>query len=320
MAGYPITLTVSPGRSGTVFLHATFSQNFPANRSITHELIHAMVGQPAAFHRAYDQQTKQQILSMPILQDLLGRWRAAAQSGPVVDFGWTMSSLVPAFYDTLGEQFRVLVLHRHPVSAAASFATMGFNKTLKHERYALTPMHARVRFAHYADRWGRMSTFEKCLFRWMEVTAYGIELEALLPGHQYKIVSFDELVRSDGVLESIGRLLGFSREAPLVRAVETNSLDHRSREMYPIGKEWRNYKRFPELLELARTLGYDMDEAHVEHLVKKYQRPPGVLPFLRSTSGYWKWKSRAGNLLESVGLRRKNDGKLKLRRQLDGTI
>jgi hypothetical protein len=320
MAAYPITLTVSPGRSGTVFLHSTFQKNFPDGGSVTHELIHAMVAQPAAFHRGYDVQTRRQILSMPIIQDLLARWRQQAETGPVVDFGWTMSSLVPAFYEALGEQFRVFVLHRHPISAAGSFATMGFNKALRHERYALTPTHPRVRYAHYQDRWGRMSPFEKCLFRWLEVTAYGLELESHVPRNQYLVVGFEELVKSEATLAKIGQFLGYPSDRQLTRGAETNSVERRSREMNPVGREWRNYRHFPELLDLARGLGYNMEEAHVASLIRKYQLPPGILPYLRSVSGYWRLKSRAGNALETLGLRKENDGKLKLRRQLDGQI
>jgi hypothetical protein len=320
MPDYPITLTVSPGRSGTVFLHATFVRNYPDNQAITHELIHAMVAQPAAFHRSFDPEIKKKILSLPILQDLLGRWRRQAKMGPVVDFGWTMSSLVPAFYDALGDQLRVLVLHRHPIAAAASFATMGFNRYLKHANYALTPRHARVRYPQYAGRWDQMSSFEKCLYRWLEVTAYGLELKSVLPELPCMVVAFEELVRSDSLLENIAEFLGFAKTDELVRGEETNSLENRCTEVSPIGREWRQYRDFPELLELAQQLGYNVEEANVQRLIAKYQLPPGVLPILRNVSGYWRLKSRVGNFMETLGLRKTNDGMLKLRRQMSGQI
>jgi hypothetical protein len=281
-----------------------------------------MVGQPAAFHRCYDAQTKERILSTPVILDMLRLWQERAKTGPVVDFGWSMSSLVPAFYDELGEQLRVLVLHRHPISAAASFATLGFYKWHTNPRYAITPMHPRVQFPQYAALWNRMSSFERCLYRWLEVTAYGIELRSKIPPAQYKMIGFEELVKSEESLESIARFLGFSKtkEGRLEPAPEMNAVDIRSREVFPIGREWRNYLQFPDLLDVARQLGYNMEEDYVAQMIQKYQRPPGLLPFLRNVSGYWRVKSRVGNALRALGLRGIRDGEVKLYRQLSGQL
>lgn len=134
MPSYPVTLTVLPGRTGTAFLTRTFTKTFPTCQTIMHELLHGKITKPAVFHRAYDHQTKAEILSQPIIKNLLQLWQSQAEKGPVVDFGFTMSAIVPVFHDVLGDQLRVLVLHRHSIAVAASCATLGWYTQYSDER------------------------------------------------------------------------------------------------------------------------------------------------------------------------------------------
>lgn len=320
MSGHPITLTVSTGRAGTTFLSRTFKENFPTGCSVSHELLHAMVVKPALSHRPFDRETKERILSEPIIQDLIRQWKTKAEVGPVVDFGWTMCPLVPVLEDAFGDQLRVLVIHRHPITAAASIATMGSYWDFDHEYYAISPMHARVRFPHYAARWSQMTPFEKCLFRWLETTAYGEEVRDVLPRQRWLAVTFEEMIKSDEVLENIARFLGFSVSKPLARAREDNALKTHNLERYPVGKEWRNYVDYPEVLDYARRLNYDMQMENVERLVRKYQLPPGILPYIRNRTGFWNLRSRAGVAIRKLGLRREYPDKARMYRQLKGQL
>jgi hypothetical protein len=320
MIRHPITLTVSTGRAGTTFLYKTFTENYPTGCSVSHELLHGMVVKPALFHRPFDRETKEKILAEPIIRELIHQWRTQAEVGPVVDFGWTMCPLVPVLHDTFGDQLRVLVIHRHPIAAAASIATMGSYWDFDHEYYALSPSHARVRFPHYAERWGRMSCFEKCLFRWLETTAYGEEITLRLPSEQWLVVRFEELIKSDQVLETIARFLGFSVTTPLVRSPDDNAIRSNSLETYPVGKEWRNYVHYPEVLEYARKLQYDMGIECAQQLAARYRRPSGILPFVRNVTRFWKLKSRAGRALRKLGLRPEYPDKARMYRQLKGQL
>jgi hypothetical protein len=320
MTLHPITLTVSTGRSGTTFLYRTFKENFPSGCSISHELLHNMVVKPALRHRPFDPQTKQKILADPIIPDLIRQWQARAEIGPVVDFGWNMCPLVPVLHDAFGDQLRVLVIRRHPISAAASIATMGSYWDTDHEYYALTPFHARVRFPDYAGRWRRMSCFEKCLFRWLETTAYGEEIIHWLPPRHTLAVRFEDMIKCDEILETIASFLGFSVSKPLVRAQEENALQTYNLERFPVGKEWRHYVDYPVVLEYARKLNYNMEMEYVEGLVRKYLLPPGILPFIRNVTGFWSLKSRAGIALRKLGLRREYPVDARIARQLNGQI
>jgi hypothetical protein len=320
MARHPITLTVSPGRCGTTFLYSTFVQNYPTGCAIAHEFLHAMVARPAVNHRAYDEEAKKRILAEPIFQRTLRLWQEQAQAGPVIDFGWTTAPLVPAFREVLGDQLQVLVIHRHPIALAASLATMGTYKDFTHENYTLTPMLPGARFPHLAERWGRMSCFEKCLFRWMETTAYGLELPARVPGLRCQTLGFDEMVRSDQALQRIADFVGLPRLPQIARSLETNRLDRRNLERYPLQGEWRSYQDYADLQGLAQQLGYDMGEAHVAKMIEKYQMPPGALPFLRHVTGYWKLRSKVGMAVRALGLRKPYGDVAKMRRQFSGQL
>jgi hypothetical protein len=197
---------------------------------------------------------------------------------------------------------------------------MGSYWDYDHEYYAISPMHARVRFPQYAERWSRMSCFEKCLFRWLETTAYGEEVMSRLPYCPALVVKFEEMIKSDDILENIARFLGFESSGPLRRAHEDNALKRHNLERYPVGNEWERYRSYPEVLEYARKLGYNMDPDEVARLVSKYHLPPGVLPYLRHRTGFWRLRSRAGVAMRKLGLRREYPDKARMQRQLQGQI
>jgi hypothetical protein len=279
-----------------------------------------MAARPAVYHRAFDQPTKKEILSQPLIQKTLRLWRAQAESGPVVDFGWTTAPLAPAFHDVLGDQLRVLVIHCHPIDVAASLANMGTYKEYCHENYTLTPRLPWARYPQFADRWDEMSCFEKCLFRWLETTFYGLELPRRIPGLKTLTLGFDEVVGSEQTFFQIANFIGLPRLSQPAHSVEANKLARRSLERYPLRDEWRKYREYPELLYLARQLGYNMDEAFVEELIKEHQLPLGTLPFLRHVTGYWNLRSKVGTLVRTLGLLDQYPEVSKMRRQLSGRL
>ena len=84
---HPVTLTVSPGRSGTTFLHRTFEEHLAARGTIAHETLHAEIARPAEFHRGYSAARCAEALAEPMIARVAEHWADRAESGPVVDFG-----------------------------------------------------------------------------------------------------------------------------------------------------------------------------------------------------------------------------------------
>lgn len=238
------------------------------------------------------------------ISELLNHWRAVSEGGPVVDFGWTMRSLVPYFYDQLGNQLRVLFIHRHPVEVAASFKLIGSYSIYNSSTWAITPNHPQAMFPQFSDRWTLMSAFERCLYYWLEVNASAIELSEKLPGLDIMTLSSTDLFQSDEVLDDVVRFTGFDcYRRPLEKSLDRNRREVFLLERRPIKEEWREYLRHPEIVEFAEGLGYDMSIENVEFLISKYQLPCGVVPWLRNRTGYWAFKERFGKALRVLGLR-----------------
>lgn len=200
-----------------------------------HEALHPNVARPAEFHRCYDEALQRELMSIPPVQHIVATWLSEAESGPVVDFGWTTQGLVPALFRKLGSQFRVLVLYRHPVNVAASMT--GQYSVNTSPAWAITPWHSRVRYPSFQDRWHRMSPFEKGLYRWLEITAYGLELTDLYPSLDCLVVKSEDLYQIPSTTREIASFCGFpSAESDLVRSNERHSIEAARIERSPLGR------------------------------------------------------------------------------------
>lgn len=241
----------------------------------------------------------------PCIDGLLKRWVETSKSGPVVDFGWTMRALAPYFADKLHEQLRVIHLHRHPVSVAASFKLIGSYDNFNSPDWAITPFHPRAKFPGFQSRWESMSAFEKCLYLWLEVNAFGREFRNRHPHIKFLEVRSDQLFKDDEVLTNVAEFTGFwaRTDKKIERSAKENTYNKFSLERRPVGHEWMNYSRHPEIIDFAEELGYSMDYDTVARMIPKYQLPKGIMPYLRNKSGYWAVRQEVGTALRSLGLR-----------------
>lgn len=189
----------------------------------------------------------------------------------------------------------MLILTGHPLSVAASFANRGHYTLNRNPDWAISPHHDRVVYGErYAARWASMSAFEKGLYRWLETTRYGLDFPTLFPEVQTLSVRSKDVFASPGVAESIAAMVGFSAK-PLDYNVDRNESSVQHVERRPVGAEWRRIYDMPEVVEMAQSLGFDMAEATLASMVKRY-RPQGVLPNLRHLTGYWAARERLGQL------------------------
>lgn len=301
--GEPVTLTISTGRTGTVFLGNTFKENFGEAAGVYHESLPAGVAKPAIYHRAFSRELQDRMLGEERIERQVQQWLTEAEKRPVLEFGWTALAIVPALYSLIGERLRVLVLHRHPVSAAASHAIRGHYTENRSPAWAISPMHERVRFTGYRDRWDSMSAFEKSLYRWMEVTAYGFEIAEVYPELKILAAPCDKLFSQPELLAEIASFAGLPTNGPVSPSTRRNTSTTRDREMRPVGREWDRYRHYPELLELGQRHGYDMSLETVQGIVSQYQMPGGVMPALRRLTFYWPLRFRVGALLRTLRLR-----------------
>jgi len=302
---HPIVLTMSTGRCGTTFLEKTFKLNYGEdNHWVSHEYLRQQVTEVGVYHRCYQPECQRQMANDTI-RGLLDRWREISTRGPVVDFGWTMRSLVPYFHDVLGDQFKAIYIHRHPVEVAASFKLIGSYSIYNSPQWAITPFHPRALYPGFQDRWATMTPFEKCLYLWLEVNAFALEVRQRYPDLQFLQLDSKDLFKSDQMLNSIAEFTGFPLpEDGLRRSTERNRRELFVHERRPIEDEWERYERHPEVIDLACRLGYNMDKEYVRQIIPKYQLPPGIMPLIRNKTGYWAHRENVGRLLRRMGLRK----------------
>jgi len=301
---HPVTLAVTTGRCGTTFLEKTFKKNFQSdNNWISHEHLKQKITNVGIYHRCYSKSCHQQMLNGEISK-LLNTWKAIHSSGPIVDFGWTMRSLIPYFYNEFGGVFRVLHIHRHPIEVAASFKLIGSYSKFNSPQWAITPFHPKALFPQFKQRWNEMTAFEKCLYLWLEVNGSALELRDIFPSLPLLEVRSSQMFEQEAVVQDISQFTGFNTlNQPIEASKEKNERDLFSLERNPVREEWRQFKKHPELVEFAERLGYCMEEDYIEQFIWKYQLPKGIVPLIRNKTGYWKHRENIGKFLRKMGLR-----------------
>jgi hypothetical protein len=140
-----------------------------------------------------------------------------------------------------------------------------------------------------------MSAFEKGLYRWLEITSFGIEFAAGLPAASCMAIRSPDLFRTPALANAIARFVGLP-EQPLVIEADRNEALRFHVERRPVGSEWRRVFAMPEVVELATSLGFSMDEQYLSKMILKYQLH-GLMPHLRHASGYWPAREALGRWL-----------------------
>ena len=293
---HPITLTVSPGRCGTVFLQKLFSRTYGDAGEFLHERLSAHASQPATFFRSYDESVQREMLNVDAIYEETCRILESARQRPVVECGHYFISAVPLFHSLVPQALRVLTLHRHPVQSAGSHAIKGHYTINKSRMWAITPTHDRVAYPEFADRWETMSAFEKELYRWLETTSYGLELPEKIPGLKWKVVTSREMFKSVDLQKDIAEFCGLPQRELHTEATNKNETTDYNRETTPIRDEWRKTLEHKEVVQLAESLGYDMSLPTIEKLVKSYQAPSDFGALLRRYSGYWHLRRMFANV------------------------
>lgn len=291
-----VCVTITTGRSGSTYLYNVFQKTYPDQRGIFHESLHPGKAKPARYQRLDDDLP----LSDTDLAPHFEAWDRLSRVGPVVDFGWMFGQLAPALRRRFRERLKVLVLTAHPLSVAASFANRGHYTLNKNPDWAISPHHDRVMYGQrYAARWERMSAFEKGLYRWLETTRFGLDFPVQYPDVESMAVISRDVFADPRVAESIAAMIGFPRRR-LDYMADKNESARFDIERRPVGGEWKRIYDMPEVVELALSLGFDMSEATLSNMVKRY-RPQGLLPTLRHLVGYWPLREHLGRIRSQWG-------------------
>jgi len=248
------TFVLSTGRCGTQWLAEELDRAYADVLRVEHEPLHAgyrpreMLGA-----RALDRLPPEE--AQPVRAHLDAIERELADR-PYLECGHPCWSAIPCLAERFAGRCRVVHLTREPVATARSWLTMqAYQPPLAphlQERVLLSPFDDGAAFPEYRPRWPTLSPFEKCLYYWAEVHAFGLAQETRL-GVPWLRISSEDLF--DGVaLERLLAFLELPRRQPIFDA-RARRVD-RYRFLSTSPADPAALASHPRILAVADRLGY----------------------------------------------------------------
>ncbi len=294
-----ITLVLNAGRSGSTYLEHLLRTSYADDCYIAHEDIPVQVSKPKLYNRAYTPERIEQVLADKPLRAVIDRWKSELEKHPVIETGWTSYHLAPVLLHVFGEQLQVIVMHRDPVSFAFSRANMGnyHPKTFYDDAHEVSPFDEFSIAPQKRAMWADMNHFERCMYWWWVIYLESLEFLDRHPEVHHKIVKSKDIF-SLKRLDEVIRYMQLDPAKLKTTEVEQNPLAQYVRETFPVGEEWRNYEKHPDILAFAEELGgYKHSTEQLEKTAQKYKLPDGLGPLVRNRLQYWRLKLKLRNIL-----------------------
>jgi hypothetical protein len=205
--------------------------------------------------------------------------------GSYIDTGWSVFPWIPYFIDRYGPIVRVIHLTRHPVYFALSLETHGFyNLQVRNDGYIqhaqLDPTDPGVLHKEYLDRWHMLSRFEKCLFQWLEIHAYALELQREYPEVPFLRLRMEDLAASDAAWMQMTDFFGFPSREAQIRQLRQDRVDKFHWKLDAISDPKLIYGH-PAVLNLMAGFGYDAGDIDRKGIASRYKRPWHYRTFVR---------------------------------------
>ena len=202
--------------------------------------------------------------------------RSVLEDRGYVETGFPAFALAPVLRAEFGDRLRLVQLTRHPVHVAASLVTHGWYCDGRRDdiarAVALTPFDPGVTLGRYAERWPRMSAFEKGLFYWHEVHSFAAEVEAAAPPAAFARFRFEDLVGDGAARDALRRFLELPARDAWADAGAARV--DRFRRWTGVAIDPAAIRGHPEILALARRLGYEPEDVDQAALASRYGRGP----------------------------------------------
>lgn len=271
----PLILFVSTGRCGTQWLAANLARLYGDVAEVTHEPIGPRYNPRRYFRRPAD---VDQMLQDENIAPHLRRIGSVLDTRTYIETGWPLFSAVPGFLRRFGSSVRLVHLTRHPVPSAISHMVhktyygsprVDYYTTLA----ALDPSCEGAFQRELRERWPQMTPYERTLFWWTEVHLYAEELEQLHPHVPFCRIRSEDIFQDGGAaLAKICDFADLPFRAELTEALneKVDRWHHRTDQEF----DWEAIRRYPRTVELARRLGYDVDDVDPRRLTERYSGSP----------------------------------------------
>jgi hypothetical protein len=263
------TFVISTGRCGTQWLAEVFRRAAGDGAVVTHEPLGA------------DYPSRQMLASGSrcsgdFAVEHVGEIDRTLAEKPFIECGHPLWSSLPYLMERFAGRVRVIHLVRHPVPTAWSWLTQrAYCPPLAPhlpERVPLSPFDEGIQFECFRDRWPEMTPYEKALFYWTEVNALALRLESAgrVP---WMRVQIEELWRGAGLQELLA-FAGLASEVEVLPPVD--KFRYLANPCDPLLIE-----RHPEVMTVARTLGYNPLAFDDAQLRLRYLKPPAATAMRR---------------------------------------
>jgi hypothetical protein len=264
------TFVLSTGRCGTQWLADRLSKTYGDILHVEHEPLHdryrprQMLGARGVLPD--DPETAQTIRTH---LETIGRH---LETHDYVECGHPCWSSIPYLAEQFAGRVRLIHLTRHPIPTALSWTThQAFTPPLlPHltEKVLLSPFDDEVQFPEYREWWPTLTPFEKCLYYWAEVNAFGLNLRARQSA-PWLTLSYESLFGGDG-LEDLLSFLGVpDRESMWSdRAMAIDRFRFATQE----SPDPTIATRHERVVDVARRLDYDVADVHPHALQRRYLR------------------------------------------------
>ena len=250
-----VTFFITTARSGTQWTTKTIDTIYPDRFVTCHE--------PVGY--AYDPKTTlrnpenlRKLLEKPRIRDHFAQVHDIIQTRSYVEVGFPAFALAPLLREEFGRRLRLVQLTRHPVRTAVSLMTHGWfdgNRTDIERAILITPEDPGARLAEYKSRWPSLTPFERGLYFWYQVHAFGLEQEAVSEAGTFARFRFEDMVSDTASQKSFCAFMGVPYKAAW-KDVVTERVDRfhlRTSTRFDV----RTFRKHPDIVELARVLGYD---------------------------------------------------------------
>lgn len=265
-----MVLFVSTGRCGTQWLADKLRLIHGDLARVEHEPLGAEY-QSKRFFRAYERRELPAAVSRH-----LDEVEAIVSSRTYIETGWPLFSAVPAFLERFRDRVRLVHLTRHPVPTAISHMVhktyAGSPRVDGYTRLAALSPHCEGVFqSELREAWDRMTPYEKTLFWWTEVNLYAEELGRLYPGTPFhRVRSEDLFTPGSTALRDLCRFMGLPWRPAILEHVEQRV--DRWRHQTEDGYDWSLIHLYPRAVDVARRLGYSIDDVDDQELAARYSR------------------------------------------------
>ena len=286
-------LTVTPGRSGSVFLADALARGCRSRAEITHERLGPDRTLPRIFFHPFDLARQRELEAFPPVADFLAAVERTLSAGTtIVEVGMFTSHLIPMLAERFPDRLRVLALFRHPLLTAASHSVRGMYHPWPHwSFYALsniTPFDPGMLAIGFRDRWAVMTPFERNLYCWTEyVLLWQRFRERYSSIPALRITSEELFSHPQQVLRAVAEFAGVVVEWS-AEGGRRNELEGKSPRRYGLEGGWRErIGSHPELAAAAASIGYRLDDQRVLDRMRKYEAPSDAGSRLLRKLGYF---------------------------------